>query len=239
MKKVMRCMRRNMRENLFKACIWLGVLFLVTVFAGMVVTFGQGVAWTVIGMLLGIGIIVLLYILAKALVAAFVPDNGMLAKSIRRHISDGDNYSARELFHMVDKDVAHGTVFESTVLGGKWLLERWEAMLLEDIRGVFRKDTVIRRGKNGAAPQTNYDVLLIDRFGETQAHRLLHSASRDALCEALIERYPDLLYGDQQDYAIFREEHDGDVEFELFNCSFESKRSNRKALSGWDTREQG
>lgn len=239
MKKTMGCLRRNMRENLFKACVWLCLLFLVTVCATMVVTFGRGAAWTVIGMLLGIGIIVLLYVFAKTLVAAFVPDNGNLSKSIRVHVLDGDNYSARELFRMVDEDVAHGTAFESTVLGGKWLLGRWEAMLLEDIRGVFCKDTVIRRGKNGAAPQTNYDLLLIDRFGETQAHRLLHSASRDALCAALLERYPDLLHGDRQDYEIFRKDHDGDVEFELFNCSFESKRSSGNALSGWDSRGQG
>lgn len=130
------------------------------------------------------------------------PGQSCLANSIRSQLPFPEEApDVRELFAMVDRDMAeNGLRFDRLMIGKEWVLGD-EASYIPNIRGVFIDHTV-RRRSNGGTVHIIF-IKIVDKRRQVQMTELRDPRELDNIITCLQMRAPGIVVGSDAQYTEF------------------------------------
>jgi len=162
---------------------------------------------------------------------ACFPEKSMLAQSIRSQLPYPDGAPGwRELFAMVDQDIAeNGQWFGKVAVGREWVLGD-QASYIPRIRAVFRQNELkATHTQNGSRTRRAVRLLIVDDRKQAQITTLQDPRELDDIISCLRLRTPAAHFGNYNEYIGYCNKTD--MEWYTLERDFQKRRENLQADS--------
>lgn len=156
------------------------------------------------------------------------PEKSKLAVSIRSQVPNSESFSGvKELYAVVDKDIAeNGQWFDGVAVGKEWVLGD-EASYIPRIRLIFGRDEVVRHGPG--SPYRVIELVLMDDRRQVQRSTLHDPNELKSLIQCISLHAPDASVKSYSEFYDWRKKPED--EWQRLLIEYKRKQSDRELSS--------